>query len=103
MEKHWKALSNPRNVAVIGATNNQMKVGFMVLNNIIACGFTIDNRKKIYPINPNPKYSGKKLMGFPVHPRIQDVPEQVDLATIVVPSHAVLASIEACGDIYKSG
>ncbi len=92
-------LFNPKNVAVIGATNSQMKVGFMVMNNIIASGFTLNNGKKVYPVNPNPKYKGGKIVGFSAYQRVQDIPEQVDLATIVVPATSVIESIEACGEV----
>lgn len=94
----FKKLFNPRNVAVIGATKNRMKVGYMVMNNIVACGFTLNEGKKIYPVNPNPNYKGKKMLGFPFHQKVQDIPTQVDLATIVVPSHAVISAIEECGE-----
>ncbi|HUY00314.1 MAG TPA: CoA-binding protein [Candidatus Deferrimicrobium sp.] len=96
--EYFNKLFNPRNVAVLGATNNQMKVGYMVMNNIIACGFTINDRKKIYPVNPNPKYKGEKIVGFRAYQKIQEIPDQVDLATIVVPSDAVIPSVEACGE-----
>ncbi len=92
-------LFNPRNVAIIGATNNPAKVGYMVINNVIACGFTLNNGKKIYPVNPNPKYKGEKIAGFRAYQKVQDIPEEVDLATIVVPSNAVIPTIEACGEV----
>ncbi len=94
----FNKLFNPRNVAVIGATTNQMKVGFMVMNNIIACGFTLNNGKQVYPVNPNPKYKGEKILGFSFYQKVQDIPVQVDLATIVVPPQAVIPCVEECGE-----
>ena len=88
--ERMKILFNPKNVAVIGATDQMMKVGSQVLMSVLACGYT----KKVYPINPNPKYSNKKIFGLDVYPSLDKCPEQIDLAGIVVPPNAVVDSIK---------
>ncbi|NVM53163.1 MAG: CoA-binding protein [Candidatus Helarchaeota archaeon] len=82
---------NPKNVAIIGASENLIKVGGMVATNIRIGGF----KKKIYAINPNPKYNkNKSIYGIEVLPSLDKCPEQIDLVGIVVPSTAVLDSIK---------
>ncbi|MFX0133960.1 MAG: CoA-binding protein [Candidatus Hodarchaeota archaeon] len=85
-----ETMFNPKNVAVIGATDNLMKIGGSVMTNLIGCGF----KKKIFAVNPNPKYKNKKILGIDVFPCIDNVPEPVDLVGIVVPPHAVVDSIK---------
>ncbi|MHA2391062.1 MAG: CoA-binding protein [Promethearchaeota archaeon] len=85
-----KILFNPKNVAIIGATNQMMKIGAFVMTSVLSCGF----KKKIYGINPNPKYVNKKVFGSDMYPTLDKCPEQIDLVGIVVPPNAVLDSIK---------
>ena len=85
-----KTMFNPKNVAIIGATDSMMKIGSRVLTSVLSCGFT----KKIYGINPNPRYKNKKILGNEVYPSIDKCPEPIDLVGIVVPPHAVVDSIK---------
>ncbi|MFX1452951.1 MAG: CoA-binding protein, partial [Promethearchaeota archaeon] len=85
-----ETMFNPKNVAVVGATDNLMKIGGSVMTNLIGCGFT----KKIFAVNPNPKYENKKILDIEVYPSIDKCPEPVDLVGIVVPPHAVVDSIK---------
>ena len=84
-----KTMFNPKNVAIIGATNKP-KIGFFVGINLLGCGFT----KKIYPINPSPRYQNRKILGFEVYPSLDKCPEKIDLVGIVVPPHAVVDAIK---------
>ena len=43
-----KALLNPTSVAIIGASNDETKLGGMLVKNMIDAGF----KGPIYPINP---------------------------------------------------
>ncbi|MFX1365266.1 MAG: CoA-binding protein [Promethearchaeota archaeon] len=85
-----KIMFNPKNVAVMGATDSIMKIGFMVLGSVLSCGFT----KKIYGINQNPKYKNKKILGNDVYPSLDKCPEPIDLVGIVVPPDAVVDSVK---------
>ena len=85
-----KIMFNPKNVAIIGATDNMMKIGSAVLNSVLSCGFT----KKMYGINPNPKYKEKSINGIQVYPSLDKCPEPIDLVGLVVPPNAVLDSIK---------
>lgn len=85
-----KVMFNPKNIAIIGATDKMRKIGSFVVMSVLSCGFT----KKIYAINPNPKYEKKKIVGIDVYPTIEKCPEQIDLVGIVVPPNAVIDSIK---------
>ena len=85
-----KIMFNPKNVAIIGATDKMKKIGSFVGMSVLGCGF----KKNIYPINPNPKYQSKKILGNIVYPSLEKCPEQIDLVGIVVPPNAVLDSVK---------
>ncbi len=85
-----KVMFNPKNVAIIGATDKMMKIGSFVGMSVLSCGF----KKNIYPINPNPKYQKKKILGNEVYPSLDKCPEQIDLVGIVVPPNVVVDSVK---------
>ncbi|MFW9988052.1 MAG: CoA-binding protein [Candidatus Odinarchaeota archaeon] len=85
-----KIMFNPKNIAVMGATDSTMKIGFMVFGSILSCGFT----KKVYGINKSPKYEKKKILGYDVYPSLDKCPEPIDLVGVVVPPHAVVDSVK---------
>ncbi|NVM30226.1 MAG: CoA-binding protein [Candidatus Helarchaeota archaeon] len=92
MKNYLDILFNPQSVAIFGASNEQGKVGAMIMNNIVACGY----RGKVFPINPNKKYEGKDIFGYKVYPSIENVSEKIDLAVIVVPRKVVKNMIVQC-------
>jgi acetyl coenzyme A synthetase (ADP forming)-like protein len=81
-------LFEPRSVAVIGASRERGKIGAEILHNLVSAGF----RGRIFPINPG----AASIEGVPCFPRLTEVPEEVDLAVVVVPAAAVPAAIEDC-------
>ena len=85
-----KVIFNPKNVAIIGATDKMMKIGSFVGMSVLSCGYT----KNIYPINPNPRYQGRKILGNQVYSSLDKCPEKIDLVGIVVPPNAVLDSVK---------
>jgi len=84
-----KALFKPKSVAVIGASREPGKIGYVVLKNIIESGY----RGEIYPVNPR----AEKILGLSAYKSILEVSSDVDLAVIVVPAQAVLDVMEECG------
>jgi len=82
-------LLSPKSIAVIGASRTPDKVGGIILKNILSSKFP----GKVYPINPN----ADKIGELPCFPDITSLPEAVDLAVIVLPSSAVLASLDQIG------
>ncbi|MHA1448201.1 MAG: acetate--CoA ligase family protein [Candidatus Hodarchaeales archaeon] len=83
-------LFTPRTVAMIGASNNLSKWGFIILHNILRASFN----GKIYPVNPNPKY--KEILGLETFRSVLDIPEEIDMAIIVVPAKFIPKVLEEC-------
>ncbi|NVM44378.1 MAG: CoA-binding protein [Candidatus Lokiarchaeota archaeon] len=85
-----KVLFNPKNVAIVGATDNMIKIGSRVFGSVLSCGFT----KNLYGINPSPKYENKRIFGKDIYPSLDKCPEPIDLVGIVVPPYAVIDSVK---------
>ena len=71
----------PGSVAVIGASTDPFKWGYMLLNAVKQSGFEGD----IYPINPK----AEEIQGFKCYASVRDVPSDVDMALVVVPARFV--------------
>ena len=71
-----KELLSPNSVAVIGASNDETKLGGMLVKNMLNAGF----KGKLYPINPK----GGEIMGLKAYPSVTDVGEPIDLAVVAV-------------------
>jgi acetyltransferase len=81
------AVFAPRSLAVLGVSRDPAKLGHRLLQNVVAGGFT----GAVYPVNP----SGEPILGLPSLRRVEDVPEEVDLALVSLPAAAVPAAIKA--------
>ncbi|MEV0702763.1 acetate--CoA ligase family protein [Saccharopolyspora sp. NPDC050389] len=82
-------LMNPCSVAVIGASNDDGKIGNSVMKNLINGGYA----GEIHPINPK----ADEILGRKAYRSITDVPGQVDVAVFTVPAKFVAAALEECG------
>ena len=71
-----KALLNPTSVAIIGASNDETKLGGMLVKNMIDAGF----KGPIYPINPK----GGEIQGLKAYTSVTEIGQPVDLAIIAV-------------------
>ena len=83
------AIFRPRSVAIIGASNTPGKVGYILTRNMIQSGYS----GKLWPINPR----SESIQGLKAHKTVGDVPEDIDLAVIAIPSSLVLQVAEECG------
>lgn len=95
-------LFRPRSVAVMGASSDAMKIGGRPIFFLKHYDFAGD----IYPINPN--YD--EIQGMKAYKALADVPGDVDLALIALPSVMVEDAVTACADkgvkatvIFSSG
>ncbi len=79
---------NPESVAVIGASANPGKPGFLCTSNLVNDGF----KGKIYPVNP----SLSELSGLKAYPSVLDIPGEPDLAISVVPAGQAISVLEDC-------
>lgn len=85
------SLMNPQSIAIVGASNNPMKMGTMHALSIIKDGF----KGRFYPIHP----SEKTVLGIEAFAAPEDLPEAPDLAIFVLPSKYLLALFESFGRI----
>lgn len=85
----FHALFTPRSVAVVGASTRPDSVGRAVFSNILLHGYT----GVVYPVNPK----ATSILAVRAYPSVVEIPEEVDLAVIVVPSGAVPTVLEECG------
>jgi acetyl coenzyme A synthetase (ADP forming)-like protein len=85
-----KYLFEPRTVAVIGASHNPEKIGYKIVENILACGYGGD----VYPINPE----GGEIMGINAYKSVADVADEIDVAVITIPAKYVYDAVKSCAD-----
>lgn len=81
-------LLTPSSVAVVGASNDDGKVGNALLRHLLDYGFS----GPVYPVNPTARH----VRGVPAYATIEDIPDDVDLAVLAVPADEVAAVLEAC-------
>ncbi len=77
----------PKSIAVIGASNNEGKVG-----NALMCNLK-NFEGKVFPINLNEN----EILGFKAHKSVLNVKENIDLGVIAVPEKSVYKVLEECG------
>ncbi|MGW7680648.1 acetate--CoA ligase family protein [Kribbella sp. NPDC054772] len=88
-------IMRPRAVAVIGASNEDGKIGNSVMKNLVNGGYAGD----IHPINPK----GGEVLGRKAFASILDVPGDVDVAVFAVPAKFVGGALEQCGEKGVAG
>jgi len=81
-------LFKPRSIAVIGASHDENKIGYQILRNIRAGGYS----GKVYPINPR----GGEILGLPVYSSLAELDEEIDVACIVIPAKLVFDAVKDC-------
>lgn len=80
---------DPKGIAIIGASASPEKLGYGVTRNLIQSGYTGS-------IHLVAKKSGE-IFGKTIHTNLQDVPDPVELAILIVPTPATPQAIEDCG------
>ena len=83
------SLFKPKSIAIIGASTKELSIGNVIIKNLLHYGFT----GNIYPINPKES----AVRGLKAYPTIFDVPENIDLAHVIIPGKFVPQIIEDCG------
>lgn len=81
----------PESVAVVGATDNPVKINYRLAQNLVHLKFA----GKIYPVNPR----GKEILGLKTYASLQDIPDKVDLVVTAVPAAATLDVIKQSAEI----
>jgi acetyltransferase len=88
--KKLKSALSPKSVAVIGATGREGSVGNAVFSNILFGNY----KGVVYPVNPN----WKSIHGVKAYPSVMDIPDEIDLAVVIVPSKVVPKVMRECGE-----
>lgn len=78
----------PKSQALIGASADPRKLGGRFLRVLLSFSYA----GKTYQVNPQES----DILGFKTYPRVGDIPEPVDFATITVPAPSVPEVIEEC-------
>lgn len=90
-ENPLELLMNPRSIAVVGASNNLMKMGTIQALSIIKDGYS----GRFYPLHP----SEKTVLGYQAYARPEDLPEAPDLVLFIVPVGVLFPLLESFGRI----
>ncbi|TET89309.1 MAG: CoA-binding protein [Methanomassiliicoccales archaeon] len=89
MRSRLDPIFNPKSIAIIGASRKKGKIGRELLHNLIRYEF----QGKLFPINPH----AEEVHSIPAYPSILDVPDEVDLAVIIVPAEHTIEVMKDCG------
>lgn len=79
----------PQSIAIVGASADPAKTGYRPLRYLVEGGY----RGKIYPVNPRVG----EIDGVPCLPDVAALPEEVDIAFVLLPAEGAIEAVEACG------
>jgi len=78
----------PRSLAVIGVSSKADSLSGKLFANLFNAGYT----GTVYPVNPK----AGSIRGLKCYPAVAAIPDAVDLAIVMVPRDAVLATLDDC-------
>jgi len=88
MDTSLLAFFHPRGVVIIGASSNPAKLGYGVARNLVNSGYD----GAIHFVSQK---TGN-LFGRPIYTSLNEIPDPVDLAVLIVPAPGVLEALQAC-------
>jgi len=74
-------LFNPDGIAVVGASSNPAKAGFVAIRNMREKNYP----GRVYPINPKEK----EILGYPCFASLPEIGENVDLVVLIMPARMI--------------
>ena len=83
---------NPKTIAIIGASES-LKFGYAMTNYLLNSTF------KTYPVN----IKKNQIFGYKAYKRITDIPDEIELAIIIVPNDNVLEAVKDCTAKHAKG
>ncbi len=83
------SIFNPKSIALIGASDEEGSVGYILMKNLTEMGYT----GHVYPVN----IRKQEILGMKAYPAVSNLPETVDLAIIATPASTVPDIVEECG------
>lgn len=87
-EEAIHSLFNPQGIALIGASSDQMKIGYRLAENILSGSYS----GKLYLVNPK----GATILGKESIKTIDDLPVGLDLAILAVPKKYMFQTAQGC-------
>jgi acetyl coenzyme A synthetase (ADP forming)-like protein len=88
--RQMNRIMKPDAVAVIGASNEDGKIGNSVMKNLINGGY----QGKIYPIHPK----ADEVLGRKAYKSVKDVPGDIDVAVFAIPAKFVAQALIEVGE-----
>ena len=85
----------PKTVAVVGASNDLHSLRGRIIETILAHPY----EGKVYPVSR----SADEVQGLKAYKSVDDLPEPVDLAILIIPAQFVPAELERCGKRRHQG
>jgi acyl-CoA synthetase (NDP forming) len=79
----------PRSVAVIGASSNPDKLGYLLIKGFVDLDFS----GRLYPINRDTQ---QRILDLDVHASVKKIRDDIDLAVITLPPQAALPTVKEC-------
>ena len=89
--KSIDGLLNAKSIAVVGASSDPSKYGYLTLKNIIDGGFA----GNIYPINPK----ADEILGKKAYPSLSDLPEVPDTMVMLIPAKFIAGVVREGGKL----
>ena len=88
-------IMKPKSIAVVGASNEEGKIGNSVMKNLINGGY----RGEIFPINPK----SDEVLGRKAYKSVSEVSEDIDVAVFAVPAKFVPGALQEVGEKGVAG
>lgn len=86
MDMRLNKLFNPENIAVVGASNNPQKAGFVIMKNLIKIGYP----KRIFPININED----SVAGIKCYKQLSDIDDIIEMVVLITPADMIFDVME---------
>lgn len=83
----FEEIFNANTIAVIGASQDPNKLGYKIVENLVA------QQRKVYPINPSITH----VLNLKAYASVKDVPEPITLAILIISPKRILQAITDCG------
>jgi acetyltransferase len=90
-----ESIINPKSIAVVGATNRPGSVGLASFKNLLQA----DYKGVLYPVHPK----SKSVQGVKAYPSILDIPDEVEMAMIIVATDKVASVLEEAAQKQVKG
>lgn len=88
MDRNLDNFFYPKSIAIIGASSREKTLGWELISNLVKFGY----RGKLFPVNPKVEF----VHSIKAYPRVTDIPDEINLAIIMVGKEYVIPAIDDC-------